>query len=381
MGRALAHIEKIENIRPIPNADKIEQVNVLGWNLIVKKGEFNEGSLCVYIEIDSRVDKDNPEFEFLEKNHYKIKTIKMRGAISQGIALPMSILPEDVKRRCKIGDDVTDILKIEKIDTDYADSNITDDNVVLNHRNKILKNKFIKKMMKYSWFRKIILSIFHKQDKKTKWPEWVSKTDETRIQNIPDILDTNRLFIETEKIDGTSATFTLKKDKKRFSYYVCSRNKVVNSLIDVKTKGELLGSSPYVYISNKLNMLDVLLKISDEMKVDAITIQGEIVGPKINGNKYRLDEYDFYAFNLITPSGKVNSCEARDILEKEANVKWVPIVNDQFILPKTVEEILEHVEGESTLANVEREGSVFRTFNNDTSFKCVSNKFLLKNNE
>ena len=107
--RALAHIEKVTNIRPIPNADRIEQVSVLGWNLVTKKGEFADGDLCVYIEIDSRVPSDMECFKFLEDRNYKVKTIKLRKVISQGLALPISILPEG---NYGIGQDVTDILKI-----------------------------------------------------------------------------------------------------------------------------------------------------------------------------------------------------------------------------------------------------------------------------
>ena len=81
MARKLAHIEKVHNIRPIAGADRIEQINVLGWNVIVKKGEFKEGDLCIYIEIDSKVPSNDARFEFLGGKDYKIKTMKMRGTI------------------------------------------------------------------------------------------------------------------------------------------------------------------------------------------------------------------------------------------------------------------------------------------------------------
>ena len=111
--RKLAHIEKIEWKRPIEGADRIELVGVLGWQCIAKKDEFKVGDYCIYIEIDSIVDKDNPDFAFLENKHYKIKTMKMKGVLSQGIVFPLSILKGQIY---KLGDDVTDELKIKKIE-------------------------------------------------------------------------------------------------------------------------------------------------------------------------------------------------------------------------------------------------------------------------
>ena len=92
--RSLAHIEQIENIRPIEGCDNIAQCNVLGWNLIIKKDEFNVGDKCVYIEIDSIVPSDMECFQFLEKKHFKVKSIRMRKTISQGIALPLTIFEQ-----------------------------------------------------------------------------------------------------------------------------------------------------------------------------------------------------------------------------------------------------------------------------------------------
>ena len=93
--RALAHIERVTNIRPIEGADNIEQCNVLGWNLICKKGEFKENDPCVYIEIDSKV-PEREEFEFLRAKGFKVKTMKLRkfGVISQGLDLPQNMFKE-----------------------------------------------------------------------------------------------------------------------------------------------------------------------------------------------------------------------------------------------------------------------------------------------
>ena len=111
--RKLAHIEQIAWLRPIEGADKIELAGILGWQCIVKKNEFKVGDLAIYVEIDSIMPADNPDFAFLESKHYKIKTMKMRGVISQGIIFPLSILYDG--KAYVLGDDVTDVLKIKQV--------------------------------------------------------------------------------------------------------------------------------------------------------------------------------------------------------------------------------------------------------------------------
>ena len=135
--RKLAHIEKIEWKRPIDGADRIELVGVLGWQCIAKKDEFKVGDLCVYIEIDSVVDKTNPDFAFLEKRNYKIKTMKMKGVLSQGIVFPLSILP---KNDWCIGDDVTSTLKITEIEDDIPKQKPENNILALRQRHKKLCN-------------------------------------------------------------------------------------------------------------------------------------------------------------------------------------------------------------------------------------------------
>ena len=166
--RSLAHIETVTNIRPIEGCDNIVQCNVLGWNVIIKKGEFSEGDKCVYIEIDSIVPNDNPDFAFLEKKHYKIKTMKMRGTISQGIVFPMSILHTD--KEFNIGDDVTEILKITQIEdevpTTQSVSREQKEKQFKAKHKKFFKNPIVKYLMKYSWFRKIVFSFMSKKNTK-----------------------------------------------------------------------------------------------------------------------------------------------------------------------------------------------------------------------
>lgn len=339
--RKLAHIEKVTNIRPIEGADNIEQVNILGWNVVVKKNEFKEGDLCVYIEIDS-ICPEKPHFEFLRNKNFKVKTIKLRGVISQGLILPIDILP---KGHYNVGDDVTTVLGITKHD----DSEIT------------FPNRPVKK---YKGWKKLYYKLFGKsKKKKSDFPSWVKKTDETRIQNMPHVLDTNDLFVITEKVDGCSATFTLRKKLFGYEYVVCSRNRIADK------------DSCYTEMSKKYdienNLKDLFKKFGCEKH---ITIQGEIVGPKIQSNKYKLKENDLYVFNLLVDGELLDSRYAARRLEYR-KFKFVPILG-RSQLPKTVDEMVKLADGKSKLEDVLREGLVIRK--RDTSFKVISNEFLLK---
>ena len=109
--RKLASIREISAIHPIPGADRIEVAQVDGWECVVQKGEFQVGQHIVYVEVDSIV-PDVPEFEFLRPRKFRVRTIKLRGQVSQGLVLPLSILPDGAP--CDLGDDVTEVLHITK---------------------------------------------------------------------------------------------------------------------------------------------------------------------------------------------------------------------------------------------------------------------------
>lgn len=377
--RALASIQEIIDIKPIENADKIELAFIQGWQVVVKRDEFKIGDLVCYIEIDSRVDKNNEYFSFLESRNYKVKSIKIRGCLSQGLIVPLSILPNG---NYNIGDDVTDILKITKIEEDYKPP--VQDNMakLKSKKNKLLKNPIIKFMMKFEWFRKLMFKLFIVDgSKKRGFPSWVVKSDEIRCQNMPWILEHKIPFEVSEKLDGSSFTGTLKKiNKNKFDFIVCSRNIVVGGSTLSKNKKPKLfyDTNIYMEMAEKYNIAKVLKSLIGDN--DYITIQGEIIGETIQGNKYNLKGRDLYVFNLITEKeGKINSYEARDILNRY-DVKFVPLICNDYVLPDTIDELMEFSTGESILHDTLREGYVFRTADNQYSFKCVSNEFLLKHN-
>ena len=175
MERKLAHIEIIKSLSNIEGADKIEVAQVLGWQCVVKKGEFKIGQKVIYIEVDSIV-PEKPEFEFLRNRKFRVRTIKLCGQVSQGLVIPLPVTWDTRP----IGTDVTIDLGVEKYLTPSEQTELQQQELKI----KLEKNKLKKFMMRYSWFRKLFLS----SSQKSEFPYWVSKTDEERIQNIPQVL-------------------------------------------------------------------------------------------------------------------------------------------------------------------------------------------------
>ena len=147
--RKLASIQKIKSLTPIPNADRIELARVLGWKCVVKKGEFKVGDKCVYIEIDSIPPSDNHVFDFLKHSNGKmdrVKTIKLRGQISQGLAMPVNLF--NGLDRYNIGDDITKVLGIKKWEPDERNTVKLKSNPLLTRR---FHNKHLKWLCKKPW--------------------------------------------------------------------------------------------------------------------------------------------------------------------------------------------------------------------------------------
>lgn len=365
MGRKLAHIEQIIDINSIPDADKIEVCTVLGWKCVVGKGEFKIGDMIIYVEVDS-IMPDKPEYEFLKSRKFRIRTIKLRKQISQGLVLPISTLSTDLGK-FKIGRDVTKWLEVTKY--------LSPSEIKELERAKIDANKLKKYMMRYSWFRRLFLSRTGKQ----KFPFWVFKTDEERIQNIPQVLKQFKDYkcSVTEKIDYQSVTFTSKLvprfnsflgrliPSKKVIFVIASRN------LQVTDKNTL-----YWKIAKKYN-LEVICK-----KYPGIIIQGEQGGPGVQANKYKLDEHKLFVFNIIK-DGRFLDAAQMHMFCLNHNLEEVPFLDfirlNQF---GTVDELLKFAEGKSRInPDIEREGIVIRYIFDGKkilSFKAVSNKFLLK---
>lgn len=384
--RALAHIEKIEWIKPIEGADNIELIGVLGWVCIAKKQEFKVGDKAVYIEIDSKCPENDERFSFLAAKHYKVKTMKLGKfkVISQGLALPIELFPEFADK--KIGSDVTDDLKItySSVEDIKRKSNKVDPDAkyksMAARHSALFKKPVIKKLMKYRWGKKILFFFFgsKKKDNPKRFPEWIVKTDETRIENAPFYLQSENPWVKTEKLDGTSCTYAvdrLKKGKDKFEYIVCSRN-VRQADRDQECYHD---SNIYWELSDKYDIENKLKEFANKHGYDRVVLQGEGVG-NVQGNPYKLNENDLYVFNLVIDGGRIGTVEMADFC-KEYSLKHVPIIDTEYYLPKEMEEMKLEADGFSAInPKVKREGFVYRSIDGQQSFKNVSREYLLKHN-
>ena len=384
--RKLAHIEVIEELREIPEADKIEVAKILGWECVVKKNDFKVGDKVIYVECDS-VMPDKPEFEFLRDRKFRVRTIKLRGTLSQGLVLPLSVLDnylevpagiEKIKKALSSGDDVTDYLKITKYLSPSEQEEISQTERKLANE----KNKLKKFLMRYSWFRRLTLS----RKQKSGFPYWVSKTNEERIQNIPHVLEQfkDKEVYVTEKIDYQSVTFTGKMVSnttpligrflpKKYKFVVCSRNLTTNDK-----------NSLYWKIAQKYNIEQIL------RENPTLTIQGEQGNTNIQGNKYGIKEPTLWVFNIIDHEknyhfdyDEIQDFCTANLLDAVPRIYNHTIIGENTLseLGSTVQELVESSKGKSVLANIPREGIVVRCIENGQkllSFKAINPDFLLK---
>ena len=348
--RKLASIRTISAIEPIEGADRIVLYKIDGWNVISQKDAFVVGDLCIYFEIDSFLPV-RPAFEFLRKNCFKttknlgdgfrIKTMKMKGVVSQGLILPISdisgMVPVDVNVSFCDGDDLTELLSVQKYEKPIP-----------NHLQGKIRGNF---------------------------PSFIPKTDQERIQNIrrSDLDRHMRTNFElTTKMDGSSMTVYWKD-----GYFgVCSRN------LDLKDE-TLDGGGENIFWKVAKGLL-----LDKRENVDNIAIQGELVGPGMNGNRARFDRHHFFVFDVwdITTHSYLSSKE-RIILCAKLGLEHVPVIkNVQFgyFLPDK-EFLLEYAEEVTTKNEVglelPGEGFVAKSEDGSFSWKAISNKYLLESED
>lgn len=319
--------EKVLDLSPIEGADKIEVATVKGWKCVVKKGEFKVGDYGMYFPVDSLLPADNPTYSFMAPRHFRVKTIKLRKQISQGLLMPLSLFNH------------------------YEWNKIPE--------NKISEINFAKDLGVDKWDNAVPLG----GKMEGLFPSFIPKTDQERIQNVPELLTLPHLFEVTEKLDGTSCTMFLKDG----NFGVCSRN--------FQMKHD--ESSVYSIIAKNMEIEEKLRTFGDN-----IAIQGEIIGPKIQGNRYNRTQQELYVFDVfdinenhyLTPGARSSFITALDILQ-------VPIVTLQRL--PNLEDLLKCADGISHLYDgVMREGLVYkcveRTNKGIPSFKVISNEWLLK---
>ena len=354
MERKLASIRKVREIKQIEGADAIELAIVDGWQCVAKKGEFKVNDLCVYFEIDSFLPiKD--EFEFLRKSSYKkmgeaegfrLKTIKLRGELSQGLIIPISNFNEDIQKM-EEGTDLTDTLEVQKYEPPIPAQ---------------LAGQV-----------------------KGSFPSYIRKTDQERIQNLFYKINEKYKDVDFEvtlKLDGTSCTYyvvnplihnTKLEEPADFYFGHCSRN------LDTK-EGD---STPWIIArDNKIrdNMIEFFKNTGR-----SIAIQGELMGPSIQGNREKLTAPKFFLYDIwdIDNQRYLTKDERKEIVEF-IGVDMVPVINTNLKVLnefKDINDVLKFAEVPSINHPI-GEGLVFKSntlVNGDTlSFKAISNKFLLK---
>lgn len=405
--RELAYLVKIDDVQKHPNADKLDLVTVGGWTCITGIGEFNKGDIGIFFEIDSKLPEKEPwtEMEFLVSKHFKIRTQKIRGIVSQGLVVHPSILGWAVSH---VVDNDVQIVVDDKGNEHYVDDEsrfltkqleVTYAAAEDNARKAPTVDKYKKMAQKHpkaarTWIwrtlwksklgKDILFFFFGKNIRKDGWPNWVVKTDEERIENMPWIFterDENGekyWWIPTEKTDGSSSTFTMKKSKAPFrkdEFLVCSRNVV----FDKPDKKCFYDSNIYIEMADKYDVEKVLATfISEHPACEWVTIQGETFGAKVQNRDYSMKDRDLLCFNLIdSVNGRWNSNEAAKWVENHG-MKWVPIF-EKMQLPDTLEELRAYVH--STPSKIDggmREGIVFRSLDGKRSFKCVDPEYLIK---
>lgn len=365
--RKLVTIQKIKKIFDIPNADRIVGAEILGWRCITQKSNnFKEGDLVVYFEIDSFIPECD-EFEFLRPSSYKrhidgsygfrIKTIKLRGQIAQGLILPFEFINTELPW-CHIGD--------EYMVSDWPKAG---SKVFIEEGADITSLLGVRKFEQYIPPEMAELSEGH-------IPSWLT-TDEIRIQLLEDLLRKyeGQAFYTTEKLDGTSTTYYINED---WELKACGRTHILMK-------------------NDDLDLWKLAIKYDLEKKMKSLpkryAIQGELIGPGWQGNKYALEEIEFRVFSVADMETET-FCGLEEMLQvcELLRLKTVPILDD-IVIESNVDKMVDKAYGQSALnKNVNREGIVLRphstVYDNDfdvphsrVSLKIINPKFLLKYDE
>lgn len=342
MTRSMVKIVKVGSISPISGADLIEVASVGGWQVIVKKGEHREGSLAAYFEIDSFLPEGNPAWQFLVDKSSKtfngvkghvLRSVRLRGQISQGLLLPLDVHThtEDADES-NIGTDISDILGVSKYEPP-----------VPAQLAGLARGSF---------------------------PSCIPKTDQERVQNLSKALSTWKIdpglnWEVTEKLEGSSCTFAWLEG----NLHVCSRN------IDLK---DTEGNSFWQAAADT----DILDKLTWHFPGRDLALQGELVGPGIQGNIYGLPKVKFYLFDVFdVKSGFYLRPAERAAVASTLLLEQVPVMTRDFKITEreSMNSILEMADGKSGLnPRTNREGLVFKCNQAYWSFKAISNNYLLK---
>lgn len=399
--RELAYVVHIDNIIPIEGADRVEQAIVGGWHIMVRKGQFQIGDLAIYFEIDSKV-PEKPEFEFLAAKHYKVKTQKyFKGTvISQGLLMSAEDFGWENTTGGQFADDAPIIKRpdgsyliegdflTKELGVTYAEA---EDNKrkansadkykkMAQRRPNIFKKKWAQWMMRRNWGKKVMFFFFgKKKDKKSEWPSHIaSKTDVERIQNMIWILQDKKSFVATEKVDGSSMSVMAEYGKfNKINKYVCSRNVVFEN----PEQDCYYDTNIYFEAYEKYHLGEKIEQMLKDLNLPNIAIQMEVYGDGVQKRNYSMSngERKIAVFHILSNNVKMPMEKVVELCEKY-DLPHVPIIDNNYILPDTIEELQAYVESASSaIDGLEKEGIVFYDKETGTQyFKFVSPSFLMK---
>ncbi|MBO4287171.1 MAG: hypothetical protein J5985_03275 [Kiritimatiellae bacterium] len=361
--RKLASIVEIASCDPIPDTERLSVATMVGkgWRVVTGRDEFTPGDIAVYFEIDSYLPPDDARYAFLRerclrrfvskggsvlREGIRIKTAKLRGVISQGLLMPVSKFPEAEGR--EIGTDLTSLLKVDHYDE-------------------------VKEMLQPAMGNPL------NAEAMGDFPSLIPKSDEERLQGLTDYFTTmkGRLFEVTAKDDGSSATIFFSPEIDTVDPFgVCSRN------LRLKRPAEGEKGAAFWQVVSKDDIETKLKKHYDATKQE-LALQGELVGPGINADRDRYTDFEFHVFRIwditaqrfMMPKERVAFC-------KQLGIPHVQVLEMDFPFfdtLATMEDALKFAEGKTARGN-EREGIVMKASDgiDDTHFKVVSNRYLLK---
>jgi RNA ligase (TIGR02306 family) len=383
MTRKLATIQRIKAMMPIKGADRIELAFINGWQVVTQVGQHKVGDLVVFYEIDSFLPSSDPRYASFsdrftnwgDKHGMRLKTIRLRKQLSQGLIMPVAAFPELTAYEhgslpIQEGDDVTEVLKIEKWEPIEKESTAKGPGSSAGKR----------------------------------FPAFIRKTDQERIQNYGHMVEMalDEEFEATMKKDGSSLTvaridpaspfyadasamvnanlkwhrkiklwFDGKMGKAVPIYMVCSRNVML----------PLEGESNFHLASHRA--LQALRKLPAGT---SLAVQGEVVAPDIQDNYEKVSTVEFHMFDLFDIDTQTYVLPiARRAFATANKIPHAKVVDGgklrDIVRYKDGDDIvallLTYATGPGDNPGVQREGVVFKSESRDFSFKAVSNEYLL----
>ena len=401
--RELAYLVEVSDVEQM-NADRLEAVCINGWRCVCEKGTFHKGDIAIFFEIDSKLPEVEPfiQNEFLKNKKFKIKSQKIRGVVSQGLLMHPdefgwrigSYFDLNLEKEVYYVDDgkVYHFLNDEsrfltkQLGVTYAveEDNVRKNNSVDKYKKmaqrhpNIFKKQWAKWLMRRAWGRKLMFFLFgKKKDKKNSWPSHIAaKTDVERVQNMVWVLNDKQPYVASEKVDGSSCSIMAERGRfGKIKYYVCSRNVV----FDKEDAPCFYESNIYMEVWNKYNLQSIITTILNDYNLPNVALQMEVYGSGVQKRDYSANEHKIAVFHIVSNGKKFPMDQTIEICEKYG-LPHVPIINDNYILPDTIEELQAYVESApSKIDGKMKEGIVF--YDKATGqqyFKFVSPEYLLK---